>query len=85
MPWAPWAGALVVPDPLALSTAQQFEQERMLRAIDATHDITQLQGIAKQLLQAWITQRAATAWAMRQTLHRNHSATTPTPLGPPGC
>ena len=72
-------------EPLALSPAQQFEQERFSRAIDACNDVAQLQALSRQLLHAWLTQRAATLWAMRQALPRNHLATTPTPLGPPGC
>lgn len=57
-------------EPLTLTTAQAFELERMSRAIDATTDVQALQGLAKQLLQAWQTQRAATAWVMRQGLRR---------------
>ena len=36
----------------------------MNRAIDATADREQLQKIAKQLLHAWQSQRAATDWVM---------------------
>jgi len=55
-------------EPLALSLGQQFELERMSRAIDETGDVTALRGIAKQLLQAWQSQKAATQWVMRQQL-----------------
>ncbi|HBH72512.1 MAG TPA: hypothetical protein DDY43_03515 [Synechococcales bacterium UBA10510] len=55
-------------EPLALSLGQKFELERMSRAIDATADLQTLQGIAKQLLQAWHSQKAATQWVMRQQL-----------------
>ncbi len=55
-------------EPLALSLGQQFELERMNRAIEATSDPETLQGIAKQLLQAWHSQKAATQWVMRQQL-----------------
>ena len=55
-------------EPLALSLGQKFELERMSRAIDATADLQTLQGIAKQLLQAWHCQKAATQWVMRQQL-----------------
>lgn len=55
-------------EPLALSLGQQFELERMNRAIEATSDLETLQGIAKQLLQAWHSQKAATQWVMRQQL-----------------
>ncbi|QVL53277.1 MAG: hypothetical protein KFB97_02390 [Cyanobium sp. M30B3] len=63
-------------EPLALSLGQQFELERMSRAIDETGDLAALRGIAKQLLQAWQSQKAATQWVMRQQLGA------PTPLAP---
>ncbi|NDD68841.1 MAG: hypothetical protein EBZ29_05475 [Synechococcaceae bacterium WB9_4xC_028] len=49
-----------------LSITQQFEIERFNRAIDATADPDQLRNLAKQLLQAWHTQKAATAWVASQ-------------------
>jgi hypothetical protein len=49
-----------------LSIGQQFEIERFNRAIDATADPDQLRHLAKQLLQAWHTQKAATHWVMAQ-------------------
>jgi hypothetical protein len=55
-------------DPIALSLGQKFELERMSRAIDATCDPQALRGLAKQLLQAWHSQKAATQWIMRQHL-----------------
>lgn len=55
-------------EPIALTLGQQFELERMSRAIDATADLQALQGLAKQLLQAWHSQKAATEWVMRQQL-----------------
>jgi len=55
-------------EPLALSLGQQFELERMNRAIDATADLEALQDLAKQLLMAWHSQKAATQWVMRQQL-----------------
>jgi hypothetical protein len=57
-----------MPEPLALSLGQKFELERMSRVIDATVDTQALQGLAKQLLQAWQSQKAATQWVMRQQL-----------------
>ena len=51
---------------VSLSVAQQFDVERMNRAIESTLDAQTLQVIAKQLLQAWHSQRAATVWVMRQ-------------------
>ena len=53
---------------IALTMTQQFEMERINRAIDATADPEQLQSIAKQLLQAWQSQRAATDWVIRQQM-----------------
>ena len=49
-----------------LSIGQQFEIERFNRAIDATADAEQLKALAKQLLQAWQTQKAATQWVLSQ-------------------
>ena len=45
---------------IGLSVSQQFDVERMNRAIESTIDPQQLQVLAKQLLQAWHSQRAAT-------------------------
>lgn len=56
------------PAPMVLSLAQQFEIARMTRTIDATTDTAELQSLCKQLLNAWQNQRAATNWAMRQSL-----------------
>jgi len=57
------------PSPVAeLSIGQQFEIERFSRAIDATADPDQLRSLAKQLLQAWHTQKAATQWVISQQL-----------------
>ena len=55
-------------EPLALTLGQKFEQERMIRLIDSTADLPTLKGLAKQLLQAWHSQKAATQWVMRQQL-----------------
>lgn len=60
-------------EPLALTLGQQFELERMTRVIDSTGDAQLLRGLAKQLLQAWQTQKAATEWVMRQQLGRPSS------------
>lgn len=54
--------------PIELTLNQQFEIERFNRAIDTTADLGQLRDIAKQLLQAWHTQKAATNWAIRQQI-----------------
>lgn len=55
-------------EPIALTLGQQFELERMNRALDATVDLDRLRDMAKQLLQAWHSQKAATLWVMRQQL-----------------
>ena len=47
---------------IGLSVTQKFDIERMNRAIESTIDPQQLQVLAKQLLQAWHSQRAATVW-----------------------
>ena len=54
--------------PISLSVSQQFEIERFSRAIDATQDTSELRSIAKQLLQAWHTQKAATNWVIAQQM-----------------
>ena len=50
---------------LGLSLGQKFEMERISRAIDSDADPTVLRGIAKQLLNAWQTQKAATSWVIK--------------------
>lgn len=49
-----------------LTIGQQFEIERFNRAIDVTADAEQLRTLAKQLLQAWHLQKAATSWVISQ-------------------
>ncbi|MFM1800590.1 MAG: hypothetical protein RLZZ117_2868 [Cyanobacteriota bacterium] len=66
-------------EPLALTLGQKFELERMSRAIDATTDPQVLRGLAKQLLEAWHSQKAATQWVMRQ-----HLGAPPRFSSPPG-
>ena len=60
--------SIAVESSINLSMGQRFEVERMSRAIDAEKDLQVLRGLAKQLLEAWHTQRAATSWVMRQQL-----------------
>jgi len=57
-----------VTTPIVLTVGQQFEIERFSRAIDATADTDALRSIAKQLLQAWHTQKAATNWVISQQM-----------------
>lgn len=52
---------------IELTTSQRFEIERMSRAIDGTSDVQALRDLSKQLLVAWMTQKAATIWAIRQS------------------
>ena len=40
-----------MPDGIQLTVSQQFEQERLTRAIESTTDPIELQTLAKQLLQ----------------------------------
>ncbi|MEB3351175.1 MAG: hypothetical protein VKM01_02485 [Cyanobacteriota bacterium] len=63
--------------PIELTIGQKFEIERFSRAIDATADTDQLRAIAKQLLQAWHTQKAATNWVISQQM------SPPTPMRRP--
>lgn len=79
-------------EPLALTLGQKFELERMSRAIDATTDPQVLRGLAKQLLEAWHSQKAATQWVMRQHLgappkvfsqQADSAAEVPSPLSQP--
>ena len=67
-------------EPLSLSLGQEFEIERMNRAIDSTADLQTLQGLAKQLLQAWHSQKAATQWVLRQQLGGPTQMPPPYPL-----
>lgn len=53
---------------IELSVSQRFEIERFSRAIDATADPEALRDIAKKLLQAWHTQKAATNWVIGQQM-----------------
>ncbi len=53
---------------ISMTMAQQFEMEKINRIIDSTADPEQLQLIAKQLLQAWHSQKAATDWVIRQEM-----------------
>lgn len=55
-------------EPLELSLSQQFEINRFSRVIDETTDVATLQRIAKELLQAWQSQKAVTIWVMKENL-----------------
>ena len=60
------ADPLPSPPAMQLTLAQQFDLERMGRTIDGTSDVVELRKLAKMLLQAWQTQKAATQWMIRQ-------------------
>ena len=64
-------------DKIELSFAQRFEMEKLTRAIDNTADLNQLQSIAKQLVEAWHTQKAATEWVIRQHLDGSNNLVHP--------
>jgi hypothetical protein len=68
---------------MELSTSQQFEQERLSRLIDQTADVGQLRTMAKMLLEAWMVQKAAALWAMRESLPKARVAATVTPWDDP--
>lgn len=68
MGWGQLPEVPAEPGPIALTDAQAFEVERFSRAIDATSDLAALRSLCKQLLQAWMAQKAATCWVMRQSL-----------------
>ena len=57
-------------EPIKLTVAQEFEIERLTRAIEAETDVGRLRQMAKLLLSAWMTQRAAAAWVIRQAGRR---------------
>jgi len=59
-----------VVEPIELSMAQEFDIERLTRAIEAESDVGKLRQMAKMLLSAWVSQRAAAAWVIQQAGRR---------------
>lgn len=57
-------------DKISLTTGQQFEIERMSRAIDNTTNVDALRQMCKMLLTAWHTQKAASEWLIRQNMSK---------------
>lgn len=55
-------------DAIKLSMGQRFEMEKMNRAIDSCNSVSELQTLAKSLVSAWMTQKAATAWMIREQM-----------------
>lgn len=51
---------------LELTMGQKFELERMQRAIDGCEDLAEIKSLAKQLTTAWMTEKAAISWLIRQ-------------------
>lgn len=55
-------------DSIEVTLSQQFELDKMNRTIEACENTDDLKKLAKLFAQAWVNQKAATAWAMRQSL-----------------
>lgn len=55
-------------DSIEVTLSQQFELDKMNRTIEACQNIDDLKKMARLFAQAWVNQKAATAWAMRQSL-----------------
>lgn len=55
---------------MELSMGQKFELEKMNRAIDSCTSVDELRSLAKTLTSAWMTQKAAIAWMLREQLNR---------------
>lgn len=53
---------------MELTMGQKFELEKMNRAIDSCSSIDELRSLAKTLTSAWMTQKAAIAWMIRQQI-----------------
>ena len=53
---------------IQLTTEQHFQIEQFNRALDTTQDPEQLRQLARQLMQAWQTQKAATCWVLKQDM-----------------
>ena len=45
---------------------QQFEKQRLQGVIDQAGDLQELKDLAKQLVELYFKQKAATAWAVEQ-------------------
>ena len=53
---------------IELTTEQHFQIEQFNRALETTQDPDQLRQLARQLMQAWQTQKAATCWVLKQDM-----------------
>ena len=56
--------------PIELTLVQAFEVERLKRDIDAQTDAAELRALAKDLLRAWLSEKATTDQAIRSQLGR---------------
>lgn len=64
-------GPQTLDDAMELSMGQKFEMEKMNRAIDGCSDVNELRSLAKTMVSAWMTQKAAIAWMIREQLRNN--------------
>jgi hypothetical protein len=55
-------------EPIEITLPQQFELDKMNRTIDACQSVEDLRKLARLFAQAWMNQKAATAWALKQSL-----------------
>ncbi|QNI73159.1 hypothetical protein SynNOUM97013_01093 [Synechococcus sp. NOUM97013] len=51
---------------IQLTIEQRFQIEQFNRTLETTTDPEQLRQLARQLMKAWQTQKAATSWVMKQ-------------------
>ena len=56
---------------IQLTIEQRFQIEQFNRTLETTTDPEQLRQLARQLMKAWQTQKAATSWVMKQGFHRS--------------
>ena len=54
--------------PMTMPLHHQLAVEQLSRSIDTVTSPDELRQVCRILLQAWAVQRAATEWAMRQSL-----------------
>ena len=64
-------------EPIALTIEQHFTQHQMLQTVDACTDLDALKMVSKQVIEAYMAQKAATAWALKQTLVRDNDLVLP--------
>lgn len=52
--------------PIELTTSQQFDLERMTRAIDACQDVERPRAMTHRLARSWMAQQAVLRWHVDQ-------------------